>query len=281
MQTAIDTQVRPKGLPQFSLRLLRKVVGRHRAHYLSLVSMLVRRELKVRYRGSVLGYFWSMLNPLLFMLVITFVFSHFLKGVENYNLYVLSGILMWNATSAALTVGTQSIVSNAGLLKKVRLPVWIFPMVSVCSSLTNFALAMIPYIIFFAFVAARLPNQLELLPIVLLTFFFFLFGLTLILSSLNVFFRDVGHVLEPVMMIAFYATPIIYDRKQGPIPDPVKALLELNPFAHFADAFRASLSVHAYLDVQQVLVLFGLAGVSLATGIFVYKRSVNKMIFAL
>ncbi|RYZ81134.1 MAG: ABC transporter permease, partial [Proteobacteria bacterium] len=90
-----------------------------RLHYLSLVSLLVRRELKVKYRGTFLGYIWSMLNPLLTMLIITLVFKHFNKGTPDYNLFVLSGILCWNLASQTIILGTQAIVAAQGLLKKV------------------------------------------------------------------------------------------------------------------------------------------------------------------
>jgi ABC-type polysaccharide/polyol phosphate export permease len=215
------------------------------------------------------------------MIVITVVFSHMIKGVPNYNLYVLSGILMWNAISSSLSLGSGSIVANAGLLRKMRLPVWIFPMVAVSSSLTNFALALVPYMLFFLFEVRSLPNQVYLLPIVLSLFFLFLLGGALLLASLNVFFRDVSHVLDPILMIFFYATPVIYDRRLLGIPENIGRVLDLNPFTHFADAFRATLSVHGYIGWEQLLVLSGLAMASVLLGTVVYKKSVDKMIFSL
>ncbi|RZM17918.1 MAG: ABC transporter permease [Pedobacter sp.] len=207
-----------------------------RLHYVSLVSILVRRELKVKYRGTFLGYAWSMLNPLLTMLVITVVFQHFNKGTPDYNLFVLSGILAWNLAAQTITLGTQAIVNAQGLLKKVKLPIWIFPMVPLGASATNFALSLVPFSIFFMISGRPLSHHWYLFIPVFLIFVVFLCGISLLLSSLNVFFRDIGHTLDPIMSLFFYASPIVYDRHGGNFSEKIVMLLGLNPFTHFIEA---------------------------------------------
>jgi ABC-type polysaccharide/polyol phosphate export permease len=251
-----------------------------RFHYLSLVAMLVRRELKVKYRGAILGYAWSMLNPLLTMLVITMVFGHLTRGIPNYNLFVLSGVLTWNVTTQTITLGTQAIVGAQGLLKKVKLPIWIFPMVPLGSSATNFALSLIPYTIFFMFSDLPLPADFLLFLPVFLTFVAFLCGVSLLLSCLNVFFRDVGHTLDPIMALFFYASPIIYDRHSDMIPENIALLLGFNPFTHFIEAMRVAL-YGGQLTLKKYAIIFSLACLALGVGILTYKKVKTKILYNL
>lgn len=252
-----------------------------RAHFFELVWLLVKRELKVKYRGSVLGYAWSMLNPLLFMLIITTVFSFMIRGVENYGLFVLSGILFWNLCSVSITLGTGSIVNNASLIRKVKVPIWVFPFVPIGSCMTNFLLALIPYVLFFAFKGRAMPEQLYLMPVILMIALVFVAGIVLALSSLNAFFRDVAHMLEPAMVLCFYATPVIYDRTTSGIPEKVQTLLLLNPFTHYIEAFRATAFGGSHVTLQEFLILIGLAACSLLIGGSIYKTNKSKFIYAI
>lgn len=266
--------VRTVVIPDFILRR----IGAVRLHYLSIVWMLVRRDLKVKYRGTVLGYLWSMLNPLLFMSTISVVFSHLVRGIPNYSIFVLAGILFWNMVSITLIAGTGSLVGNAHLIQKIRVPMWVFPMVPLGSSLTNLALALIPYSIVCLVLKVGFSSQVFLLPIVLFILAVFLTGISLGLASLNVFFRDVAHVLEPVMTLLFYATPIIYDRQSASMPENISSILSLNPFVHFVEAFRSTMFPGATpITWMQIGLLVGMAGVSLALGGFVYKRVKTKI----
>ena len=249
-----------------------------RRHYLAIVVMLVRRELKVKYRGTMLGYLWSMLNPLLFMVIISVVFSHIVKGIENYSIYVLAGILFWNMASMSIVAGTGSIVANANLIQKVRMPLWVFPLVPLGSSLLNLALALIPYTIICLVFKVGVTWQLGLLPVILVLTAMFLAGVTLCLASLNVFFRDVAHVLEPLMTLTFYATPVIYDRHQGTMPEKITQLLGLNPFVHYIEAFRATVFPGVRpISFTDLLFLTGLSITSLVIGGLVYKKSKRKI----
>ncbi len=247
-----------------------------RKHYLAIVVMLVRRELKVKYRGTMLGYLWSMLNPLLFMVIISVVFSHLVKGIENYSIFVLAGILFWNMVSMSIVAGTGSIVANANLIQKVRMPLWVFPLVPLGSSLMNMALALIPYTIICLVLNVGVTWQLGLLPLILVLTAMFLAGITLCLASLNVFFRDVSHVLEPLMTLAFYATPVIYDR--GVLPEKISRLLGFNPFVHYIEAFRAIIFPGVRpVSATDLTILACLSIVSLIGGSLIYKKAKRKI----
>jgi ABC-2 type transport system permease protein len=253
-----------------------------RIKYLDLVAILVKRELKVKYRGSILGYLWSMLNPLLFMVTISVVFSFLMRGIDNYSLYVLSGVLFWNMVTVSLNLGTSAIVRNSSLLQKVRVPTWIFPIVPTGLGLTNFALSLLPYTLIYLFSGRPIPDQIWLVPILFILTLAFIGGLSIGLSVLNVFFRDVSHVLEPLLTLTFYATPVIYDRHASQIPDRVRELLLLNPFTHYIEAFRAVMFGGAYhIELKDFVLLSAMSITSLVGGILVYKYSRKKIIFYL
>lgn len=246
-----------------------------------LTIALVRRELWVKYRGSIFGYLWSMLNPLMFMLIISLVFSFLVKGVPNYHLYVLSGILFWNLTNNSIQVGTQGIVNGASLIRKVQLPIWIFPVVPVITFTTNFLMALIPYFIIEVSSGVPVNFSVAQLPFVLILYMIFLAGICLTLSSLNVFFRDVGHVIEPLMVMAMYATPVIYDRHQPGFPESANRFLNLNPLTHFVEAGRNCLFWGRPISPVEWGVMFLLSAFALLLGATIYNMARKKFIFAL
>jgi ABC-type polysaccharide/polyol phosphate export permease len=223
-----------------------------------------------------------MLNPLLFMAIISVVFSFLMRGIENYNLYVLSGILFWNMVTVSLNMGTSAIVRNSALLQKVKVPTWIFPVVPAGLGITNFALSLVPYTLVFLYSGRAMPEQLWMLPLLFVLTLVFIGGLSIGLSVLNVFFRDVSHVLEPLLTLTFYATPIIYDRHASAIPDSVRQLLLLNPFTHYVEAFRAAMFGGAYrVSASEFALLTVMSLGSLLLGVLIYKTNRKKIIFHL
>jgi len=272
---------RKNGLGTRFSRRLKRDMPPEWVRILDLVFMLVRRELKVKYRGSFLGYIWSMLNPLLFMLVISVVFSFLVKGIPNYPLFVLSGILFWNLTSNSIAVGALSIISGAPLIRKVKMPIWIFPVVPVLTFASNMVFALVPYILIFIFAGPGRVPELWLFPVVLVLFLLFLIGISLVVATLNVFFRDIGHVIEPVLVLLMYGTPIIYDRTNPALPPKVRMLLGLNPFTHFVEAGRKTIFGGGHVTLEEMAILVLCSAVSLATGCLIYKRRKSKIIFAL
>jgi ABC-2 type transport system permease protein len=262
-------------------QLIKKFFGQERQRQLDLISRLVRRELAVKYRGSVLGYLWSMVNPLLFMGVISVVFSFVVRDIPYYHLYVLSGILFWNLTSNSILGGTHAIVAGASLLRKVRMPVWVFPVVPLLTFSINFLLALIPYFLVFVATGPSVTPNFWQLPAVLGIFIVFLAGVSLVLSSLNVFFRDVGHVIEPLLVMAMYGTPVIYDRHQPGFPAKVAHILGFNPITHFVEAGRSCLFTTNAIEPTEWLTLVGLAIGSVGVGLLIYKQLKEKFIFNL
>ncbi|MCX6123400.1 MAG: ABC transporter permease [Proteobacteria bacterium] len=258
-----------------------KILTHEHLRQCDLVQTLVRRELSVKYRGSALGYLWSMVNPLLFMMVISFVFSHLVQGIPHYHLFILSGILFWNLTANSLLGGTLAIVNGGALLRKVKMHAWIFPLVPVLTFSINFALALIPYALIFVLTGPKTIPVLWQLPFVVALFLMFLYGVSLTLSSMNVFFRDVGHVMEPVLVILMYGSCILYDRNQPSVPDKIRRILEWNPLTHFVEAGRSSLFWSQPIDGREWLILLMLAALSLALGLLTYHFNRDRFIFSL
>jgi lipopolysaccharide transport system permease protein len=210
--------------------------------YRGLIQSLVARELKARYRGSVLGFFWSFVNPLLLLGVYSFVFSTVIpnrtEGIQPYALFLFCGILPWTWFSAALTEAASALISGGNLIKKVLFPAEILPIVSVLANMVNFFLGLfilVPGLIYYH----RLSFTFDLLwfPVTVLVQLVFTAGLALILSALTVHFRDIRDLLSNLLMLWFFATPIIYSWRQENV-QRYKFLFDLNPFTHIAISYQ-------------------------------------------
>lgn len=180
--------------------------------YRELILNLVIRDLKVRYKNSVLGFLWSLVNPLLMMVIFTVVFTIMLpgSGVENFPVFVLCGILPWNFFSASVIGSTNSIVGNAHLIKKVYFPREVLPISVVFSNLVNFLLALVVLFAMISLFGIRLTPWALFLPLVILTQVVFTVGIAFVLSTLNVFYRDTQVIMEVLMLAWFFLTPVFY-----------------------------------------------------------------------
>jgi ABC-type polysaccharide/polyol phosphate export permease len=210
--------------------------------YRGLIQSLVARELKARYRGSVLGFFWSFINPLLLLLVYSFVFStvmpNKIEGIQPYALFMFCGILPWTWFTSSLSEATSSLISGGNLIKKVLFPAEVLPIVSVVANLVNFFLGLlilVPSLVYYH----RLHLSLNLLwfPVTVFVQLVFTLGLGLILSALAVHFRDIRDLLSNILMLWFFATPIIYSWRQENV-QRYRTLFNLNPFTHLAISYQ-------------------------------------------
>jgi ABC-type polysaccharide/polyol phosphate export permease len=248
--------------------------------WLSLVALLIKRELKVRYKGSIIGYLWSMLNPLLTMSILGFVFSHIMRfKTDNYSLFLLVGVLGWNFFSQSISMGTASMVNNASLMKKVKVPCTIFPAASIGSCLVNFLLALVPFFIVSAVLAGGVTPTTALVPLFLLPYGIFIFGLALLLASLNVLYRDVQHLLEPLLSMVFYGTPIIYPMEA--LPENFRFIVGLNPLVYFIEALRNLMYAGELPSRMTILIMLGCAFLSFTLGSIVYAATKEKFIYRL
>ncbi len=248
--------------------------------WLELIQLLVLRDLRVRYRGSILGYLWSMMNPLLYMAILTAVFSRIVRfEMPHYHLYILSGILGWNLFQQGTVMGANSIASNGSLLRKVNVPAAIFPAASVASVAVNFALALIPFLIISVFSHQLKFSGLIFLPFVLVLLILFVYGNALWLSAISVRFKDVGHMLEPVLMIGFYGSPVIYPLSA--VPENYRFIMALNPMSHFLDGLRSTLYTGTTPSAEAWLGMVLAALVSVLLGTTVYNLRRNRFVYDL
>jgi ABC-2 type transport system permease protein len=199
---------------------------------------LVKRDLKVRYKRSVLGIFWTMLNPLLMMAITTIVFSNLFRAtIANFPIYVLSGYLVWTFFSQSTVAASSSILDSSGLTRKVYVPPALFPLASVVSGLINLALAIIPLSLLMLVVGSPFTWSLLTLPLACLLLALFAYGVGLVLASSAVFFRDAVYTYQVLLVAWMYLTPLFYPEQI--IPDQWKFVVYANPVYHLVQLFRA------------------------------------------
>jgi lipopolysaccharide transport system permease protein len=239
---------------------------RHRA----LVWALLVRQLKVRYRGSVLGFVWTFLNPLLLMAVYALVFRFYMRiAVPNYALFLLAGLLPWQWFASSLNEGTNAIVGGSSLVTKSLFPTEILPTVVVLANMVNFLLS-IPLLWIAGWIYGIAPSPLpwlSLVPVIVLQFGFTL-GLVLALAALNVHYRDVQHIVSNLLLLWFFLTPIVYPESQ--VPEQMRGLLLLNPMALFTHGYHEVLVNASWPSLESVGMLCAYAAASLLIGTKIY-----------
>lgn len=210
--------------------------------YRGLIQSLVARELKARYRGSVLGFFWSFINPLLLLLIYSFVFTTVLPAahtsdLQPYALFMFCGILPWTWFSSSILEASNVLISGGNLIKKVLFPAEVLPIVTVLANMGHFFLGL-PILVAFLIYYRRPLDPLELLwfPVIVFVQLLLLLGLSLLVSALTVHFRDLKDILGNLLTLWFFATPIIYPMSQA--PEQYRWLLNLNPMTHLAISYQ-------------------------------------------
>lgn len=245
--------------------------------YRALIQSLVARELKARYRGSVLGFFWSFVNPLLLLLVYTFVFTVVLPAahppdLQPFALFMFCGILPWTWFSSSLLEASNVLIAGGNLIRKVLFPAEVLPIVTVLAGLVHFCFGL-PILAAFL-IYYRVPlvaSDLLWFPVILLIQLVLTLGLALLVSALTVHFRDVRDLLANLLTLWFFATPIIYALSQ--VPDWVRRWLNLNPFTHLAVSYQEVLFRSGPFTQWPRLLAVGAASlVVLAGGYVVFDR---------
>jgi lipopolysaccharide transport system permease protein len=250
---------------------------RQLVRYRGLIQSLVARELKARYRGSVLGFFWSFINPLLLLLVYTFVFSVIQptdpQGPHPYPLFMFCGILPWTWFSVSLMESANVLISGGGLIKKVLFPAEVLPIVTVLSNMVHFFLGLPILVAFLIYYHHSSLNVGELVwfPVIVLIQLILTIGFALILSALTVHFRDIKDILGNLLTFWFFATPIIYPMTTA--PPNIRVWLNLNPFAHLAISYQEVLFYPGPFGHLQWLLLLGVVSVGMFfLGYFLFDR---------
>ena len=239
--------------------------------YRDLLINLIIKELKVRYRGAVLGYAWSLLNPILMMIVYTVVFSYVVRiKVENYPVFLLCALLPWTFFAMALTNASNSIVDNFSLINKVYFPREIFPISVVLSTLVHLLISMVLLIIFLLLTHTKSAFPILLLPLVIIAHVIFTISLALILSCLIVFFRDLKYILEVLITVWFYSTPIIYPVAM--VPEQFRLLYDLNPMVWIISMYRSILLYGENPAIFKLLLIYVISFFMLFIGHYIFQK---------
>ena len=240
--------------------------------YRALIAALVNRQLSSRYRGSLLGFLWSFLNPLCLMLVYVLVFRYYIRFTEvpDYTVYLFAGLLPWIWFTSSLSEGTSSIVQSGHLITKSMFPAHILPAVSVLTNLVNFVLSLPILFIIMAWTGVVVPATILLIPVVIILQALFLYGVTLALSALNVQFRDVQHLVINAITFLFFLCPIVYPAHV--VPERFRFTLDYNPAALFIVSYHNLILDGRIPDVSTVVGLVVSVLLSVSVGIVIHRR---------
>lgn len=246
--------------------------------YKGLLWQLVARDLKVRYRKSVLGYLWSLLNPLLTMVVISTVFSYVFRfDIDNFPIYLLTGQILFNFFSEATNQSMDSILQGSGLIKKVYIPKYIFPLSRTLSSFVNLIFSLLAIIIMLFLTKTPFRLTLIAIPIPLIYLLIFTCGVSLILSVFAVYFRDILHIYSVVLTAWMYFTPIFYPISA--LPDLPKKLIFCNPLYHYITYFRQIILEGTIPGFRENIMCCLISGGMFAVGLIVFKNHQDRFSF--
>lgn len=246
--------------------------------YRQLIWALSLKELKLRYKRSILGFMWALLNPALMMVVLTLVFSTIMRfAIPHYAIFLLSVLLPWTFFAQSLGYATDSIVGNADLIKKVAVPKLVFPVAAIVSNIINLLLSLIPLAILVPLMGHPFYWTWIYLPIPMLALILFTLGITFFLAAANVYYRDVTHVVQIVLSAWFYFTPIIYSLDF--IPAKYQWLFKLNPIIYVINGFRLAVYYGLFPKWQSIAASFVCAFVALFIGFAVFRKYQDDFVF--
>ena len=244
--------------------------------YKNLLRELVIRDIKVRYRRSVLGLLWTLLFPLLTMIIMTIVFSSLFHTLPHYAVYFLTGSILFSFHTEATTSAAMAIVNNAGLLKKIYIPKYLFPLSRVLSSFVNLGFAFVALLLVMVATGAALHPTLLLSFIQILYLFLFKSRLSLGLSALTVYFRDVNSLYGVIVLLWMYMTPIFYPITI--LQDKYTWVYEWNPMYYYIDYFRSLILEGVIPGMASNLICLLCGLVSLSVGALLFKRTQSRFV---
>ncbi len=247
-------------------------------HNKFVLSSLVSKDFKLKYRRSALGIVWSLLNPLLMMIVMAAVFSYMFRfQIEHFPVYLILGTIMFDFMSKSTTGAMSSILESQSLIKKIRIEKMLFPIETILFELLNFAIALVAAIavmIFFQVVPSI--HALWGLPFIVVVTSIFCVGLSLLISALSVFFRDVMHLWGVLITAWTYATPLFYPYEM--LDGWMQTIMQFNPMYHFINFFRNIMMWNTNPGALECLICFGMAAVTFLVGFIVFRKTESKFI---
>lgn len=228
------------------------------------------KTIKLRYKNSIFGFLWSMMNPMIYLMIFTFVFGQVFSEIDRYPLYALTGLVFWMYFSTTTIQVIESIINSSGVLKSINIPTIAFPLAAQLASLISLLLSLIPFSILMLMFGLKLGWESLLFFPVLILFSCFTFGVSIILTSFNVYFRDVQMAWSSFMPAIFYSTPIAYTSSL--IPEKFLWIIKLNPLYHYIGAIREILYYNQVPSLATFLLMGGIGISTLLVGILIFIR---------
>jgi len=246
----------------------------------SLILTLAINDVKLRYKNSFLGFIWTLLEPLLMLTILFFIFSNVIRGdIENYPLYLLLGLIMWYMFSRATTMGLLSLSDNAHIIQKIYVKKEVFVIGSCVSA---FIMMIFEFVVFGVFLAAFNfvpPATIFFLPVILLEIFVLSLGVSFLLSILNVYFKDIRFIWGVVMQAGFFTTPILYTLDM--FPENIRFILELNPMTHVITMSRDLILYGTPTSIDSIAYVLATTVGIFALGYAVFRKKEAKVVEAL
>lgn len=239
--------------------------------YRELLKTNVKKEIRGRYKNSILGVMWSFLNPLLQLAVYSIIFGALLAGGDKtYPIYICVALIPWTYFTTAITQASFTIIGNGDIIKKVYFPREILPISVVTSGAVNFIISTIIILAFVIFSGMGLSWYILLYPFVLLVQYILLLGIAFIVSSITVYFRDLEHIIGIILLAAFYGTPIIYKLEQ--LPANLQIIMKLNPMTHIINGYRDIFYYQQMPNIKVLGILLAISVLITVIGYFIFKK---------
>lgn len=245
--------------------------------YRELLSTSVKKEIRGKYKGAWLGILWSYLNPLLMLVVYSFVFSIIMRvQIENYSMYLFTALIPWNFFVTSISQGSLSVISNGSILKKVYFPREIVPIASVTANTVNFMISCLIIFFFLAVTGVGFSIYILFLPLIILVQYILLLGIVFFVSSMTVYARDLEHIISVILMAGIYATPIFYTMEM--VPDKFKKFIALNPMTHIINSYRDVMFYKRMPNMKLIGIMFVVSTIILMLGYLYFKKTEKSFV---
>jgi len=243
--------------------------------YRQMLESLVLTDLRTRYKGSFFGFLWTLLNPLLMLMIYSLVFKYVMRvQLENYTTYLFIGLIVWTLLSQSILSGAGAIIRNSGLVKKIYFPREILPLSVVLGGAVNFLFSLLILIPMLIINNISLGISILLFPVILLIYLLFVLSITMIVSSINVYFRDMEHISNILVMAWFYITPIVYTTDM--IPDSLQSVFNLNPMKVVISSFHDMFFFNKLPNTGDLIYLICVTILLLIISSFLFKKLSRK-----
>lgn len=240
-------------------------------NYRELLKTNVKKEIRGRYKNSILGVMWSFLNPLLQLAVYAIIFGALLAGGDpTYHIYICVALIPWTYFTTTITQAAFTIIGNGDIIKKVYFPREILPISVVTSGAVNFIISTIIILVFLFASGLGITKYIIFYPFILLIQYILLIGIAFIVSSITVYFRDLEHIIGVILMAAFYGTPIVYKLEQ--LPANLQVFMQLNPMTHLINAYRDIFYYQQMPNFKMLGLLLAIAIGLTVIGYFIFKK---------